>query len=276
MRFLAYFRYRRSGAGSPKPAPQASNHAQEPMANPPATYDPTTYNAPMDLTPIEQENQRLLQLTQAMAEERMREEALANQIVEAAYRGRYGDQWHLHLQSQHPTLEIRRKPVPSSQSTSRDTSPGATSHYSGTIVNEHAEGSQLNTPSPNSSRSSSQSPHRSEAGSGETDRSATSVDGSNDSQVVSARNNMHPYAAVWPVSYDPPPYTAHRPLSIISEEGTGQTAVQTAARRALRLAAQTPAMPVAVNNKKKLKYKPAPLSHLTRGTMRKRVAGTSE
>ncbi|UQC79463.1 uncharacterized protein CLUP02_04943, partial [Colletotrichum lupini] len=204
-------------------------------------------------------------------------QALVNQIVEAAYRERYGDQWHLHLQNQHLTpLEIRRKPVASSQSTSRDTSPGASSHYSGTTMNEHAEGSKLNTPSPSSSRPGSQSPHRSEheGSSGQADPSTTFVDGSNHSHVVNAGNNMHPYAAIWPVSYDPPPYTAHRPLSVISEEGTGQTAVQTAARRALLLAAQKQVVPVVVNKNKKLKYEPAPLNHLTRGTMRKKVMGT--
>ncbi|KAK1532289.1 uncharacterized protein CCOS01_04272 [Colletotrichum costaricense] len=280
MGLLASIRNRRSGAGKPRPPPQSSTHVQQPMPYSPATVGPTTYNAPTNLTPIEQENRRLLQLTQSMEEERMREQALVNQIVEAAYRERYGDQWHLHLQNQHLTpLEIRRKPVPSSQSTSRDTSPGASSHYSGTTMDEHAEGSQLNTPSPNSSRSGSQSPHRSEheGSSGQADPSTTFVDGSNHSHVVNAGNNMHPYAAVWPISYDPPPYTAHRPLSVISEEGTGQTAVQTAARRALLLAAQKQVVPVVVNKKKKkLKYEPAPLNHLTRGTMRKKVMGTSK
>ncbi|KAG7072966.1 hypothetical protein JMJ78_0013951 [Colletotrichum scovillei] len=276
MGLLASIRNRRSGAGKPRPPPQASTHVQQPMPYSPATVGPTTYSSPTNLTPIEQENQRLLQLTQTMAEERMREQVLVNQIVEAAYRERYGDEWHFHLQSQDPTLGIRRKPVPSSQSTSRDTSPGASSHYSGTTMNEHAEGSQLNTPSPSSSRSGSQSPHRSETSSRQTDRSATLVDGSSRSHVVNAGNSMHPYAAVWPVSYDPPPYTAHRPLSVISEEGTGRTAVQTAARRALLLAAQKQVAPLAVNKKKKLKYEPAALSHLTRGTMRKRVVGTSK
>ncbi|KAK1722589.1 uncharacterized protein BDZ83DRAFT_628699 [Colletotrichum acutatum] len=272
MQILAYFRYRRSGTRNPKPPPQASSHVQEPMPQSPAAVGPTTYSAPMKFTPIELENQHLLQFTQTMAEERMREEALASQIVEAAYREKYGDQWHLHLQSQPPTLQIRRKPVPFSQSTSRDTSPGATSHYSGTTMHKPSEGSQLNTPSPSSSRSGPQSPLRSEASSSQTEPSASSVDGSNHLHVVNARNPSQSYAAVWPVSYDPPPYTPHRPLSVISEEGTGQTVAQ----QTLLLAAQKQFVPAAMNNKKKLKNLPAPLSHLTRGTMRKRAAGTSK
>ncbi|KAL2874401.1 hypothetical protein SGCOL_010381 [Colletotrichum sp. CLE4] len=202
-----------------------------------------------------------------MAEERMGEKAVYSNFLETAYREKYGGQWDLHLRSEHPTFEIKRKPVPSSQSSSRDTSPSASSsRYSGTPMNEYSSGSWFNTSSPGSSRSSSRSPSRSET-SGRSDSSKTLVNGGKHSHLANGRNRSH--AAVWPVSYNPLRYIARRPLSIIPEDGIGETAAR-AARQALLQTAQKPVVPVAPSPKKKLKYAPAPRSHLARGTMRNR------
>ncbi|KAK1625528.1 hypothetical protein BDP81DRAFT_397804 [Colletotrichum phormii] len=204
-----------------------------------------------------------------MAEERMREKAVYSDFLETAYREKYGDQWDLHLKSEHPTFEIKRKPVPSSQSSSRGSSPSASSsRYSGTPMNEYSSGSWFNTPSPGSSRSSSRSPSRSEASS-RSDSSKTLVNGGKHLYLVTGRNHSH--AAVWPVSYNPPPYIAHRPLSIISEDGTGETAAR-AARQALLQTAQRQVTPVATGHKKKLKMAYERVRELRSGSTRRAVS----
>ncbi|KXH67510.1 hypothetical protein CSAL01_00817 [Colletotrichum salicis] len=275
MVLLSSFKNHRIGTGKTQPIPEAYNHMQGPMLyHSPVTviqqhapYGLTTNGPPTNSTPIDQENQRLLHLTQTMAEERMREKAIYSDFLETAHREKYGDRWHLHLKSEHPTFEIKRKPVPSSQLSSRDSSPSASSsHYSDTPMNEYSSGSWFNAPSPSSSRSSSRSPSRSETSS-RSDSSKTLVNGGKHSHLANGRNHSH--AAVWPVSYNPTPYIARRPLSIISEDCTGETAAR-AARQALLQTAQRQVTPVATGHKNKLKYAPAPRSHLARGTMRNR------